>query len=74
MRIDEYMETIDKYEKGYEWRMRGLKPSPSMNRIYDTMKELLKVAVADEDLKDLEFKEVFIRAANLRYKAYKEIR
>lgn len=74
MKSSEYMEIIERYEKGYEWSVRGLKPSPSMNRIYDTMKELLKKAVADEDLKDLEFKEIFIRAANIRYKAYKEIR
>lgn len=74
MKFDEYMHEIETYERGYEWRVRGLTPSPSMASIYKTMRELLQIAVNDPDLKDLEFKELFIRAANLRYKAYKEIR
>lgn len=74
MKIDEYMKKIQAYERGYEWRVRGLTPSPSMASIYKTMRELLQIAVNDTDLNDLEFKEIFIRAANLRYNAYKEIR
>lgn len=74
MKFDEYMEKIETYERGYELRLRGWYPSPLMANIYKAMRELLKQAVNDSDLEDLGFKEVFIRAANLRYKAYKEIR
>ena len=74
MKFDEYMKEIQTYERGYEWRWRGVSPSPSMKNIYMAMRELLQEAVNDTDLKDLEFKEIFIRAVNLRYKAYKEIR
>lgn len=74
MKINEYMKEIQTYEQGYEWRVRGLAPSPSMAEIYKAMRELLQNAVNDSDLKDSEFKELFIRAANLRYNAYKEIR
>ena len=74
MKLNIYKHIIDTYEKGYEWSVRGLKPSPSMLDIYETMDGLLRQVCDDDEISDREFKEIFVRMANLRHNSYMSVK